>query len=297
MPKRQQSASPPRGKRPRPNTQPAAVAEPTSFAFRTLAGAQTIEVRPSETREAALARHFGVDARRIVLQVLGDEWCVSVLDPFDIYHDSRSPDYRCSPSFMELYRQNLDKVMWYTLSSNPGAFELLAEHLVKVNWQGLSKNPHPGAVALLAANLHKVDWEYLSMNAGAMDILAAQPEKIDWSALSLNSHSLAIEMLSANTDKIDWVELSANTNPAAIEVLAAHPDKIDWSMLSRNSSAIELLTANQVGATISESQRHGAADCKPGQDQLVSFVIEPECDGAADCKSQQDRLVYLFCKS
>jgi hypothetical protein len=49
------------------------------LAFRTLAGTHTIDVRPNETNEAALARHFGVDARRIVLQVLDGEWCAGSL--------------------------------------------------------------------------------------------------------------------------------------------------------------------------------------------------------------------------
>jgi hypothetical protein len=187
MSKRQQSTSTPINKRTRLiSKQPDVVSSPaasTSFTFRTLS---TIEVRPSETREAALARHFGVDTRRIVLQLLGDEWCVSVLEPFDIYHDPQSPGYRCPPGFMELYRQNLDKVDWPALSSNPGAFDLLAEHLDKVNWQRLSYNSHPGAVAMLAANLHKVkvNWSGLSGNPGAMEIPAAHPDKINWSALS-----------------------------------------------------------------------------------------------------------------
>jgi hypothetical protein len=146
----------------------------TSFAFRTLAGAQTIDVRPSETREAALARHFGVDARRIVLQQLDGESCVSVLDPFEIHHMRWSPEYRCPPGFMELYRQNLDSVSWSLLSGNPGAFELLA------------------------ANLDKVNCAYLSTNEGALDILAAHPDKIDWKYLSRNLHSRAIDLLAAN---------------------------------------------------------------------------------------------------
>ena len=94
MPKRQPIASAPKAKRTRSNQQPpvAAVlqvdAPSTSFAFkfRTLAGTHTIDVRHNETNEVALARHFGVDARRIVLQVLDGESCVSVLDPFEIHH-------------------------------------------------------------------------------------------------------------------------------------------------------------------------------------------------------------------
>jgi hypothetical protein len=96
MPKRQQSSSEPDAKRPRSNTHPNNSSQPevasTSFTFRTLAGTHTIDVRLNETNEAALARHFGVDARRIVLQQLDGECCVSVLDPFEIYHDRFSPE-------------------------------------------------------------------------------------------------------------------------------------------------------------------------------------------------------------
>jgi hypothetical protein len=190
---------------PGPQPHQVQVAPPsTSFTFRTLAGTHTIDVRPNETNEAALARHFGVDARRIVLQVLDGEWCVSVLDPFEIHHDSfGSPgghEYRCPPGFIELYRQNLKKLDWSNLSLNPGAFDLLAEHLDKMDSVLFSLNSHPGAVALLAANLDTVNWKRLSMNAGAVDILAAHPEKIDWEYFSFNPNSRAIEMLAANLD-------------------------------------------------------------------------------------------------
>jgi hypothetical protein len=158
MSQRQQSTSEPEGERPRSETQPIAaenslVAFTTSLTFRTLAGSQTIHVRRNETNEIALARHFGVDIRRIVLQMLNGESCVSVLDPFEIYHDACSPEFRCPPGFMELYRQNLNKVDWSALSGNPGAFDLLAEHLDRVNWNVFSLNSNRGAIAFWSANL------------------------------------------------------------------------------------------------------------------------------------------------
>jgi hypothetical protein len=165
-----------------------------------------------------------VDARRIVLQMLDGESCVSVLDPFEIYHNHRSSGYRCPPGFMELYRQNLDKVSWSCLSTNPGAVDLLAEHLDKVDGHFLRMNPHPGAVAMFLD--YELNSECLSRHYGAMDVLAAHPEWINWRKLSKNTHSRAIELLAANLDKIDWGEFSGNVNPA-VTGSAPRQDRLD----------------------------------------------------------------------
>ena len=150
-----------------------------TLTFRTLAGTHTIDVQLDETHERALARHFNVDVRRIVLQMLDDEACVSVLDPFDVYHDVRSPTYRCPPGFLELYQQNLDKVDWSELSDNAGAHELLIEHLDRVNFDRLSRNPHPDVVAVLSnlynQHLDLVNWREMSGNASALDFSFGTP--------------------------------------------------------------------------------------------------------------------------
>jgi hypothetical protein len=254
MPKRlrqQHSTSTPiRKRRQRINVPPPAAIEPsTPFTFRTLAGTHTIDVRVSSAREAALARFFGVDARRIVLQMLDDEACVMVLEPFYIQHHGWSPEYRSPPGFMDLCRLCVDafdceeEMHWSYISHNPAAFELLAEHLDKVDWKWFSANPHPGAAALLAANLDKVDWKLLSANPGAIDILDAHWSHIELDELSSNTNPKALEWL--GIDEIQWSALSGNTSSAAIDTLTANMDVIDWKVLSANNSAIQLLTANQ----------------------------------------------------
>ena len=145
-----------------------------SFTFRTLAGTQSVDVLPHESNQ----RHFGVSPNRIVIETVGDEPCVVVLDP--IKHDPNSAGYRCPPGFLELYQQNLDRVNWAELSGNPGAIDILRANLDKVDWRMLSRNPN--AIDLLTANMDKVDWIHLSANPKAADILSVNVDKVEWSS-------------------------------------------------------------------------------------------------------------------
>ena len=65
---------------------------------------------------------------------------------------------------MSILENNLDKVSWYWLSSNPNAIHLLEKNLDKVDWSELSLNPN--AMHILEKNLDKIDWARLSTNPG-----------------------------------------------------------------------------------------------------------------------------------
>jgi hypothetical protein len=88
-----------------------------------------------------------------------------------------------------LYReQNLEKVNWSFLSSNPNAIPILEQHLDKVDWTSLSSNPN--AIPILEQHLHKVNWEWLSLNPEAIPLLEQHLDKVDWQWLSKNPNAI-----------------------------------------------------------------------------------------------------------
>jgi hypothetical protein len=63
---------------------------------------------------------------------------------------------------IHLFNNNLDKIGWYQISSNPNAISLLEGHQDKINWRTLSKNPN--AISILEKNKNKIDWNNLMTN-------------------------------------------------------------------------------------------------------------------------------------
>ena len=82
-------------------------------------------------------------------------------------------------SLKDLFLNNLDKINWRSLSSNPNAIEMLEKNLDKVYyWSELAENPN--AMHLLEKNIDKIRWECLSKNPNAIDLLSKNLDKVDW---------------------------------------------------------------------------------------------------------------------
>ena len=101
----------------------------------------------------------------------------------------------------------------------------MEQNLDKINWKLLSSNPN--AINLLSANLDKIDWEELSNNKNAIQLLK---EKIE------NEKKLSVNVYNKlkKFQKINWNFLSGNQG--AIKLLEENIDKIDWKRLSKNPS-------------------------------------------------------------
>ena len=65
-------------------------------------------------------------------------------------------------SLYNIIQENIDKLDWSKLSSNPNAIPFLEQNIDKINWDSLSSNPN--AIHLLEQNLDKINWRYLSFN-------------------------------------------------------------------------------------------------------------------------------------
>jgi hypothetical protein len=65
--------------------------------------------------------------------------------------------------------QNMDKINWFWLSSNPNAIHLLEKNLDKLNWSELCKNPN--AIHILENNLDKLSLYIIPYNTNP-DILS-----------------------------------------------------------------------------------------------------------------------------
>jgi hypothetical protein len=249
-------------------------ASDSSFSFRTLAGEHTLMLQPNETPEQAVARFLQVDQRRVVLQMLDHEAFVILQPPLEIYHNPRTASYCCPPGFLELYRQNLDKMnhhQWYTLAVNPGVVDLLEENREAIGnlWFRVCGNPNRRVIELIQSSLQiasgvvrssrdVVDWAALSGNpSSTFELLASHWKKINWSILSLNTNTDVLRLIPGFSPEPEvgsscseflaqglkrWIHLSAN--PHAIHMLATNLQNVDWTELSLNPNAIELLAAH-----------------------------------------------------
>ena len=103
-----------------------------------------------------------------------------------------------NPSAIELIKENLDKVGWYWLSSNPEAIDLLEENKEKINWDQLSNNPCERAMKLIEENLQEANWNYLSSNPSAMYLLEQNKDKINWYWISGNPNIFEYDYDSLN---------------------------------------------------------------------------------------------------
>ena len=79
---------------------------------------------------------------------------------------------------------NMDKINWYSLSSNPNAIHLLEQNMDKICWNSLSANPN--AVHLIEQNMDKINWYSLSANPNAVHLLEKNIDKISWNFSSQN---------------------------------------------------------------------------------------------------------------
>ena len=85
---------------------------------------------------------------------------------------------------IEFFKNNLDKINWYDLSSNENAIEILKNNLNKINWDNLSSNKN--AIEILKDNLDKICWNKLSYNKNAIELLIENIDKIDWNYITYN---------------------------------------------------------------------------------------------------------------
>ena len=91
-------------------------------------------------------------------------------------------DEQTNELYINILRNNLDKIIWENLSGNPMAIELLTENQDKINWENLSMNT--AAIELLTDNQDKINWMTLSMNTAAIELLTANQDKINWAGFS-----------------------------------------------------------------------------------------------------------------
>jgi len=118
----------------------------------------------------------------------------------------------------ELIKNNeLDKIHWGGLSSNPAAMHILnnPEYYQYIEWGDILFNENAGE--LVKNNLHMVEkyWEIICWRPHLMDIVEQ------------------------NMDKIKWIFLSINHN--AIHILEQHIDKIHVNSIVRNKNGFHLL--------------------------------------------------------
>jgi hypothetical protein len=242
-----------------------------SIKFRTLSGEHCIELLSDETKRQALARYFNVSPKRITIHKVNNQYQVVILEP--IHHKTIDLNYTTPPGYLELYRQNLDKLDWSKLSGNGGAFEILRDNLNKADWKELPNNDCSRVKQLVNRNMENVDdggmkmmffsdacileatkridcskikWKRVSLfrTPSAIEFLSAHQEKIDWKQLSTND--CAMDLLLENADKIDWTFLSINPHPTALKMLSENAEKIDWTLLSMNENpqCVDLLKSN-----------------------------------------------------
>jgi hypothetical protein len=175
---------------------------------------------------------------------------------------------------------------WYNLSSNPGAFPILEQNINKINWGNLASNPNiwmlnktilqknidiqfcsmlpynKHAVEIIRNNLHMIGVTSLphNENPAAIRLIEEHFEKFCEQNTMYNPHNslyhfevlsrnpFALPLLEKHPDKINWKGFSSNPNPKMIPLLETylekkyvHAESLDWYNLSKNPYAISIL--------------------------------------------------------
>jgi hypothetical protein len=143
-----------------------------------------------------------------------------------IYDNKKYFIYNNKKTKKEIYESKF----WYYLSLNEGYINLLKNNINKINWISLSRNE--GAKELLLQNFDKIYWQFLSENKSMIEIIEKNLDKVDWITLSKNEN--AIHILQKNMDKINYKNLSLNPN--GIEILKNNQCNIYNFNFSKNPS-------------------------------------------------------------
>jgi len=149
-------------------------------------------------------------------------------------------------------------------NTSPLAMQLIEDYiddLSRVAWERLSTNP--SAIHILEKHLDKLDWNLLCSNPAAIHLLLKLPYRICWFQFSKNTHPLAIQHMRKNLEKVNWQNLSVN--PAAIDLLKENQDKIVWFCLSKNPAIFEYNYSNMAKARTDVIR-----------EELVSVALHPD---------------------
>lgn len=160
-----------------------------------------------------------------------------------------------NPRAIAILRENLDKILWDILSSNPcdAAIDLLLEHPDRIDYNSMCFNPNPRAIVLVYENLHRIDyfgWRLLSRNPckKATELLAANPDKIYWKNLcSYASTKEQFDLIRDNLDTLDeheelWDDLCTNSSEYAVEILEENPECVNWTFSLMHQNIFETIT-------------------------------------------------------
>lgn len=173
-------------------------------------------------------------------------------------------------NYIDLIKENIDKIDWNEFSNNTNGIEILEKHKNKINWSNLSKNKN--AINLFKNKIHFIDFNNFLLNPNInyfINKLYINLEdfydindinlkyKLDWKLISENCKN--INFLEKNYKYINWSKISSNIeaillienrlkfeNNLSIEKYNElfYNDKINWKRLTKNKNAIKILIKN-----------------------------------------------------
>lgn len=173
-------------------------------------------------------------------------------------------------NYIDLIKENIDKIDWNEFSNNTNGIEILEKHKNKINWSNLSKNKN--AINLFKNKIHFIDFNNFLLNPNInyfINKLYINLEdfydindinlkyKLNWKLISENCKN--INFLEKNYKYINWSKISSNIeaillienrlkfeNNLSIEKYNElfYNDKINWKRLTKNKNAIKILIKN-----------------------------------------------------
>jgi hypothetical protein len=145
-----------------------------------------------------------------------------------------------NPAVMSFLKKHPNRIVWSELSANQyaGAIEILENNLGKVVWWILSSNP--AAIKIIEENMQYVDIYSLFKNPNAIHLIEQHIEQANDTILeSLSCNPNAIHLLRDRLDKVSRFYL--NRNPSSIPLLESNPHLINFDELVTNPNGIQLL--------------------------------------------------------
>ena len=220
-----------------------------------------------------------------------------------------------------LIKSNFERICWHSLSGNENesAIEILQDNLDKIDWDVLSSNP--SALCIIEKNLEKIDWSILSRNENAVHLLEANQDKICFGNLCYNPSPKVVPLILNNMSKIEnyldgycsrnepeilsYIEKNFNENiqdwnniasicrnkdafyiiEKNLKQLVEKEGDFFWMLISENENAMELLERNKdkiCWKRLSSNSGIFKLDllamknqCSPFAEELAAYVFSP----------------------
>ena len=165
---------------------------------------------------------------------------------------------------INILENNLDKIYWDGLSSNPNTIHILENNIDKIDWFNLCYN-NDNAYKILNNHFDKIEWLSILHNKNAIYLIREDVENLTWNEIY---DKLNYFVDKYNVDKKRFIDtFSSCNNKYVLKLLDKNPCEIDWYLLCKNKDALFIIKKH-----LKEIHLYYLCNCKDVD--VLNYVFE-----------------------